>query len=288
MNILIAADGSDAALQACHLVAAFVAGRPGMQVTLLNVQRTPLRLSPEAGIHQAALDAALRDQGKRELQPAQALLAAGTSRVRIGAPSDTILETARECDADVLIMGSGRSGPLGGYALGSVALRVAPAAQCPVVLVRPGARVAGGPGEPLSVAAPVDGSKEALQAVERLAKCAPALGLMHVHLVHFQPGLTLAATLLPPHDDVLREWSSLDADSALAVSAKVLETAGIPHTLHRRTGDPATGIALFALEQGTGLIAMGTRGKGAMHHLLLGSVALRTAQTSEVPVVLMR
>jgi nucleotide-binding universal stress UspA family protein len=58
--------------------------------------------------------------------------------------------------------------------------------------------------------------------------------------------------------------------------------------VHRLTGAPGTGIAAFAAERGTELVCMATRGTGAMHHLLMGSVALQTAQASGVPVVLMR
>lgn len=291
-HALIAVDGSEAALQACRMVAAYAGDRARLRVTLLNVQRGPLRLSLQPGVPQAVLEEALLAQGEEVLRDARALLeAAGfapQSAVRIGAPADTVLEAARELAADVLVLGSGRRGPLGGYALGSVALRAAPAAPCPAVLVQPGAPVPAAWGRTLRVVAPVDGSPESLLAVQRLAACAGLLGTLHVDLVHFAPGLTLAAAILPPHDDVMKEWGALDADSALAGPAQVLEAAGIAHTRHHLTGAPEAGIAAFAQQQGAGLIAMGTRGMGAMHHLLMGSVALRTARTSEVPVALLR
>ncbi|HEX7054281.1 MAG TPA: universal stress protein [Burkholderiales bacterium] len=43
--------------------------------------------------------------------------------------------------------------------------------------------------------------------------------------------------------------------------------------------------ALVAL--GAELVVTGTRGRGALHHALLGSVALKTALASPVPVMLM-
>jgi nucleotide-binding universal stress UspA family protein len=63
---------------------------------------------------------------------------------------------------------------------------------------------------------------------------------------------------------------------------------GIAGPVPGRAGAPDTGIAAFAAEHRADLVAMATRGTGAMHHLLLGSTALRTAHVSDVPVALLR
>ncbi|MCC2635705.1 MAG: universal stress protein [Ramlibacter sp.] len=292
LNVLVAVDDSEASLHACRLVAGYVGDRSTLRVTLLNVQRPPLRLFPDAGLDHAVLEAALREQGSREIEQALALLSTSgvlaDSSIRVGPPADTILEVARLSEAGVLVMGGGRHGPVGGYAMGSVALRVAAAAPCPVVLVRPGARLPAEMGIRLRVAAPVDGSAESVQAVRRLVDCGALLGRMHVDLAHFRPGLTLAAAILPPHDDVLQDWSGRQSDAALDVPAKILAGAGISHDVHRLHGAPGTEIAAFARGRGAELIAMGTRGMGAMHHLLLGSAALKTALVSDVPLALLR
>lgn len=292
LNVLLAVDDSEASLHACRLVGGYAGDRSTLRLTLLNVQRPPLRLSPDPGLDHAVLEEALCEQGRRELEQARVLLLASGYRadcvVRVGPPAHTILDEARQCDAGVLVMGSGRHGSLGGYAMGSVALRVAPAAHCPVLLVRPGVQLPAEAGIRLRVAAPVDGSPESVQAVGRLVDCAPLLGRMHVDLAHFRPGLTLAAAILPPHDDVVGEWGGRQSDAALDAPAKMLAEAGISHEVHRATGSPGAEIAAFARRQGAELIAMGTRGAGAMHHLLLGSAALKTAQASDVPLALMR
>lgn len=292
MNILVAIDESEAALQACRLVAAYAGERAGHTLTLLNVQRPPLRLAPPPGLHQAVVEEALHGEGERLLQGAQQLLAdAGwqaRTLVRLGPPADTLLECVRKHDADLLVMGSGRQGPMRGFAVGSVALRVAAAARCPVVLVRAGAKLPAELGRRLRVTAPVDGSTESENALRRLIACAPVLGELHVDLVHFRPGLTLAAAVLPPHEDVLRQWSGSAADEVLAHSADLLVRHGIACQVHGLAGEPDTGIAAFARDHQADLIAMATRGTGAMHHLLLGSTALRTSHVSEVPVALLR
>jgi nucleotide-binding universal stress UspA family protein len=292
VRVVVAVDGSDAALHACRRVAAYAGDRSAVGVLLLNVQRPPLRLAPSAGAPYSVLEAALREEGEQLLQPARELLAAAgfavESQVRIGPPADTVLDAARAAGATVLVMGNGREGLLRGRALGSVALRVAPAAPFPVVLVGAGMQLPAALGRSLRVLAPVDGSPESLQAVQRLVACAPLLGRLHVDLAHCQPGLSIASLILPPHDDALREWSGRESDAATHDAAQLLAAAGIPHEVHRLTGAPGTGIAAFAAERGTELVCMATRGTGAMHHLLMGSVALQTAQASGVPVVLMR
>ena len=292
MNILVAIDDSEAALEACRLVAAFAGDRSALRITLLNVQRPPVRFMPQAGLQQPLLEEALLEEGQRQLDKARAMFPPGSfeldTLVRIGAPADTVLAEARERGAAALVMGSGRHGPIGGYRIGSVALRAAPAAPCPVVLVRAGSQIPPELGRNLRVTAPVDGSPESVRAVERLAACAGLLGLVHVDLVHFQSGPSLAAAITPPHDDIVKQWSALESDQALDVAAKTLSAASIPYALHQVTGTPDIGIATFARQHGAGLIAMATRGRGAMHHLLMGSVALRTAHESAVPVALMR
>lgn len=292
VQLLLAFDESEAALRACEIVAGYGCDRSRMDVTLLNVQRPPVRVWVEPGVEQAVLEKALREEGLQTLERGLAVLrSAGlTARgvVSVGAPAEVLLQWARENRTDLLIMGTGRQGMLGGYAIGSVALRIAPAANCPVLLVPPNARFTAMPGTTLRITAPVDGSEASSDAIRRLAGWAPLLGAMHVDLVNFGSGLTLADAVLPPHDDVLAQWSGVQARAAFHTPSELLSAAGIPYGLHGLTGDPGTGIVRFARDTSADLIAMGTRGMGPMHHFVLGSVALTVAQESNVPVALLR
>ncbi|RYY82289.1 MAG: universal stress protein [Comamonadaceae bacterium] len=152
----------------------------------------------------------------------------------------------------------------------------------------PDARLPADPAAQMRVTLPVDGSPEAQRAVQRMAACSALVNGLHVDLVHASPGLTLAAAMLPPHDDVVRHWGGQASAAALAQAQQVLEAAGVSHQVHHLTGEPGTAVAAFADEQGADLIAMGSRGLGAMHHLLLGSVALATARRAKVPVAIVR
>jgi nucleotide-binding universal stress UspA family protein len=51
-------------------------------------------------------------------------------------------------------------------------------------------------------------------------------------------------------------------------------------------GDPALEVRTLAAQTASELIALGTRGLGAAHHALIGSVALKAAVLSPVPVML--
>jgi nucleotide-binding universal stress UspA family protein len=292
VNLLVPVDGSAAALRACHLISAYAGDRKGIQLTLLNVQHRPVRTWPEAALHQAAVESALVQQGEEQVQQAGMLLAdsgfAVKPMVTLGQPAERILEVADTVGAKAIVMGAGRPGILAGHALGSVALRVASAALCPVVLVPEGARLPERWGQRLRVTVPVDGSALAMGAVQRLLECRATLGELIVDLVHFRAGLSLAGAVMPPHDDVLRNWSGSESEAALDTAAREFDRAGIACCVHSVAGDPATGIAEFAKSHRAEAVVMATRGRGVVQKIVLGSVALRTAQASDVPVVFMR
>lgn len=72
------------------------------------------------------------------------------------------------------------------------------------------------------------------------------------------------------------------------MSKRASEGAGIGHEVHILAGEPAEGIAQFAQEHSADFVAMSTRGLGALHHAFLGSVALKVAHLSSIPVAFLR
>ena len=55
-----------------------------------------------------------------------------------------------------------------------------------------------------------------------------------------------------------------------------------------REGDPAHAIAEEAEKRGADLIAMGTRGRSGLRHLLMGSTAERVVEFAPCPVMTLR
>lgn len=279
LRALVPFDGSPAAARAVELVSAW-----RVQATLLNVQSRPATLWPGAGLDPAALDAALMEAGRAALGRALARLPGARAEVRLGLAADAIVREAAAHDA--VVMGTRGAGVLQGYALGSVALRVAHGAHVPVVLVKPDDRLPALPGKRLRVLAAMDGSAPALRALERLLAWREWLGELEVHLLWVQQPLSYLQTVLPPHDDVIGQWSTQEGREKTQAARELLRGAGLAQHLHLSVGDAALEARALAEQTGAELVALGTRGLGAAHHALVGSVALKAAAICGVPVLL--
>ena len=289
-KLLVPFDGSPAALRAVELLAGYAGDPAALAPVLLNVQSRPVSLWPGAGLSAGAIDAALLDAARRTLEPAALRLrTAGIgaeAQVRLGMAAEVILREAGGCQAHAVLMGTRGAGALGGFALGSVALRVAHGDAPPVILVKPDDRLPAALGKRLRVLVAMDGSAPALRAVERLVAWRGWLGEVEVHLAYVQQPLTMLEHVLPPHDDVLGQWSTQEGREATQAARELLRGAGIDQHLHLTVGEPALELRTLAAQTSCDLVAMGTRGLGAAHHALLGSVALKTAAASGVPVML--
>jgi nucleotide-binding universal stress UspA family protein len=285
--LLVPFDGSPAALRAVELLAAY-RGPASLAPTLLNVQSRPVTIWPESVLDAREVEAALVEAGEEELRPALARLAGAEGAVRLGFPADSIAREAASLGARAIVMGTRGAGALHGFPLGSVALRVAHGASVPTLLVKPEARLPARFGVQLKVIVGMDGSEPALRALAQLAAWRDWLGELEVELVYVQPPLGLLARLLPQHDDVIREWSRAAGEAAASRAREILRAAGIEHRLHLGVGEAPAQIALLAEQTGSELMVLGTRGRGAAHHALVGSVALKAAALSAVPVLLVR
>lgn len=201
-------------------------------------------------------------------------------------PAPAILAEARRRKAAAIVMGTRGEGTLHGFALGSVALRVVHRARLPVFLVKAGDRLPAAFGRRLRVLLATDGSKPAIRAARRLVAWRSWLGQLEVHLLWVQPPLSYLQTVLPPHGDVIGQWSDKEGRKATGAAAALFRKAGIPHHVHFSVGDAALEVRSLAEETKAELVVLGTRGLGAAHHALVGSVALKSAVASPVPVLL--
>jgi len=135
----------------------------------------------------------------------------------------------------------------------------------------------------------VDGSKSALSATRYAAKLASAVrGNNHVILlsVHDDSALKLFKSYVPKGaiGDFLREMSEKD----LAPSRKVLDKAGISHDMAIRFGDIAEQILAEIKSSECDMIVLGSKGRGALKNLVVGSVAQKVLASASVPVLLVR
>jgi len=191
-------------------------------------------------------------------------------------PSSGICARAKEVRADLVALGTrGRSG-LGHVLLGSVAERVARLAPCPVLTVH--AEVAS-PAPLRKLLVPTDFSRpaeRALQLARTLVEPGGTLVLAHAIPPVLGPG---DAPLPDPSSEA---W----ARDEFAKLAPALD--GVPAELDLRFGAPDTAVLAAAEAHRVDLIAMGTRGRTGLAHVLLGSVAERVIRRSPLPVVTAR
>ena len=142
----------------------------------------------------------------------------------------------------------------------------------------------------LKILVPVDGSEASLRAVDYVVnKTQRYKDGLDVHLINVQPPLPYGgqvSSLVGHH--TIEEYHKEEGLKALEPARQKLDAAGVKYHYHIAVGEPAEVIAQYAKEHGIEQIVMGTRGRGAVSGMLLGSVATKVLALSEVPVVLVK
>jgi nucleotide-binding universal stress UspA family protein len=205
----------------------------------------------------------------------------------VGDPSEAILRIIHERDIGMVIVASHGRGFLGRVVVGSVADRVARAADVPVLVIHPHrgsmparADISAGIGR---LVVPLDGSELAREALPVAQALALRLGIP-VHLVRALPTREEIATHPDPVEAGYYEEMIAAAAEALESEAHRLRASGIDVTTDSLIGAPA---ATILDEIGAhDLIVMTSHGRGGVRRWLLGSVAERLIRAGEAPVLL--
>lgn len=131
----------------------------------------------------------------------------------------------------------------------------------------------------------VDGSPHSRRAVEQTLRLP---GSPEIHLLNVQiPVQSGHARLFIGRED-LQDYYREEGLAALQEARAILDAAGVPYTHHIAVGHVAQTIAAYAKEKGFDQIVLGSHGRGALTHLLLGSVASDVLRLAEVPVTLVK
>ena len=133
---------------------------------------------------------------------------------------------------------------------------------------------------------PTDFSETAQDAVEYARDLAAGYGAtLHLLYVipdpHTQPWAGAASGIVIP--DLLTEWETEARGQLAAIELGDLSTVRVT-----RVGHPFVEIVRYAKEHEIDLVVMGTHGRGAVKHMLLGSVAEKVVRTAPCPVLTVR
>lgn len=208
--------------------------------------------------------------------------------VRIGDPSDAILDAASEHAADLIAMGTQGLGGLRKLLLGSTAERVLRRTDTPVLAIPPlvTAEVvfeAGGPRFELgAILAATDFSPTSVAAVEWAGDLARDLGIPLVVAHAVEP--TLVPSRWRSIADESHEARVREARARLEELSAGLEGVKKCQSVVR-LGSPADSIASIAEEHRAGLIIMGLTGDQGPLATRPGSIAYRVLSHARVPVL---
>lgn len=239
------------------------------------------------GLEEAIIDAArplLQEQ-------ADTLREAGLeveTALPVGVPAVELADLAEERGASVIVVGSHGRSMLSRIFLGSVSMSLLHHATAPVLLVRmelcktdEGISCELQCAEPFAhILFPTDFSAPADEAVAWLKGVVAQTGA-RVTLLHVQDRVVMKRQM-----ERLEEFNREDTERLERIAGE-LRAAGAREVAHEvRLGAPAQVIIEVAADEQASLIAMSTHGRGAYEELAVGSVALKVARTSPVPVLM--
>ena len=129
---------------------------------------------------------------------------------------------------------------------------------------------------------------EAVRIASELSKlCDAPLTLVHVYQLPIYP-LAPEGIIVPISDETIADnLASLDRDLA-TVAAQATEAGAVAVDTKVRHGVPAVEIIEHARDNDFDLIALGTRGRTGLKHVLLGSVASNVVRRAPCAVLTVR
>lgn len=289
-RILVATDGSEDAALAIRAAVDLANGTEAE----LHVVHAWRRVLPAATYSSAVDDnSRVYEQHAVELLDEQVKLVeekggmVAAAHLRKGRPADTIAGLAEELDVDLLVLGSRGLGAVERLVTGSVSEGVAHLATCPKLVMRGGE----GAWPPSRIIVGDDSSEEA----ERAGGLAVNIGRLfgtRALLVRVYPSQTtykstrvFNADMTPKPLEELDE--SLKRRAAQLAWRRDVRREEMRPEIKAATGDPAAILQEIADEiQGTALVAVGSRGLGAVRRFALGSVSTDVLRAVDGPVLI--
>jgi nucleotide-binding universal stress UspA family protein len=127
---------------------------------------------------------------------------------------------------------------------------------------------------------PMDGSNSALNALKWAAKEGDAVLVLNV-----QPAMPSSRFVSKA---MIAEHQQRNADIALAPARALIKRRKIKARVFVAIGDAAPAIVAFATKQRCSAIVMGSRGRGQLAGLVLGSIATNVIYLAKCPVTVLK
>jgi nucleotide-binding universal stress UspA family protein len=198
--------------------------------------------------------------------------------LRIGEPSETIVEAAEELNCKLIVVGVRGGNPARTILMGSTAARVIGFSSTDVLAVPLGCELSL---ERVIVA--LDGSASSKTVMSR----AFALNRTYGLALSFLSVADIPSHLYGLDAKVAGEMIN-EARQVLEPVHKVAEKENITSDFLVREGKPGEIIVLTAKQKNSGLIIIGSHGRTGMKRLLMGSVAERVIGNAPCPVLVVR
>jgi len=287
-KILAATDGSEHAVLATH-AATDLSLRAGAELHVVHVWQEPrfAMTLPAVATGEYARMRERWEQEARELLEGQAnrMRDAGASvagtYLRKGRPAEEVVGLSEELVADLVVVGSRGLGEAKRLVTGSVSEGIVQLASRPTLIVRGGEGV----WPPKDVVVGDDGSQEAA----RSGKLAVQVGKLleaPVLLVSVYPTRLVYPPVAAPVMHMSEELLSKGEDALKKRAAELERVSGDRPETKVATGDTAAVIQEIAGEGAQpALVAVGSRGLGAVRRFALGSVSTDVLRSVEGPVL---
>lgn len=196
-------------------------------------------------------------------------LGAGADGVEVeagrGPAAPVLLGAAARTGVDMLVVGARGLGGFAGLLLGSVSQQCVEHSPCPIVVLRGGHDLSGGP-----IVIGLDGSEGADGALAWTIDLAEATG-SDIIAVH-SPGTGANNATVDAARDALEQWCA------------PISQRGVTYEMRVEPGDARSVLEDAADAADASLLVVGTRGLGAIQGLLLGSVAGYIARYTTRPI----
>ena len=298
-RILVPLDGSSRAELILSQVARILR-REDSEILLLRAVHVPAQIGR---VNMAPVWAAQIEEAQKYIHDLtrrfQERGARVNGRVVEGYPPDAILETARSEGSTLIALCTHGHTGFARWAMGSVAEKVARAAEVPLLLLRSFRRTSKGDLEPAvaeelpfrRILVPLDGSTTSMSVLGPAQKFAQLFG-SSILLLHVETPYVPSSPVLPGMEIALPQMAPPQTPSAedeiTAKAAERLTQAGLEVSRLTTVGEPASEILDLSVNRGMDLIALGTHGRTGLERWALGSVAERVLRSTEVPLLLVR